>query len=77
MYPWPTLNIWLNSEGSLMPGYLFLGLLIGEFFVFAAEMIAFPIFIKEQKKIRTIIYVFTANLISLIAGSYIISVLPV
>lgn len=71
------LNIWLNSGGSLMPIYLILSLFIGEVFVFAAEMIVFPIFIKEHKKSRILIYAFIANLISLIAGGYLISVLPV
>jgi len=71
------LNIWLNSGGSLMPSYLMVNLIIGEVFVFAAEMIAFPIFIKEHKKRRISIYVITANLISLIAGGYIITLLPV
>lgn len=71
------LNIWLNSGGSLMPSYLIFSLIIGEVFVFTAEMIAFPILIKEHKKSRILIYAFIANLISLIAGGYIISVLPV
>jgi len=71
------LYLWLNSGGSLMPSYLILSLIIGEFFVFAAEMVAFPIFIKEHKKDRILIYVFIANMISFFAGSYIISVLPV
>ncbi|MHB8072621.1 hypothetical protein [Desulfosporosinus fructosivorans] len=71
------LNIWLNSGGSLMPSYLIFSLIIGEVFVFVAEMIAFPIFITEHKKSRILIYVFIANLISLITGGYIISVLPV
>ncbi|MPM47893.1 hypothetical protein SDC9_94614 [bioreactor metagenome] len=71
------LNIWLNSGGSLMPSYLIFALIIGEFFVFTAEMIALPIFIKEHKKSYILIYAFIANLISLIAGGYIISVLPV
>ena len=71
------LNILLNSGGSLMPSYLIFSLILGEFFVFAAEMIAFPIYIKEHKKSRILIYAFIANLISLIAGGYIISVLPV
>lgn len=71
------LNIWLNSGDSLMPGYLILGLLVGEFFVFTAEMIAFPFFIKEHKVRRIVIYTFTANAISLLAGSYLITVLPV
>lgn len=71
------LNIWLNSGGSLMPSYLFINLIIGEVFVFAAEMIAFPILIKEHRKRRSSLYVLTANLISLIAGGYIITLLPV
>ncbi|TGE36285.1 hypothetical protein E4K67_20310 [Desulfosporosinus fructosivorans] len=71
------LNVLLNSGGSLMPSYLIFSLLVGEIFVFAAEMIAFPIYIKEHKKSRILIYAFIANLISLIAGGYIISVLPV
>jgi len=60
-----------------MPSYLFVKLIIGEVFVFAAEIIAFPIFIKEHEKGRIAIYVITANLISLIAGGYIITLLPV
>lgn len=71
------LNIWLNSGGSLMPSYLIFSLIIGEFFVFGAEMIAFPILIDEHKKSRILMYVFIANLISLIVGGYIISALPV
>ena len=71
------LNILLNSGGSLMPSYLIFSLIVGEIFVFAAEMIAFPIYIKEHKKSRILIYAFIANLISLIAGGYIISILPV
>lgn len=71
------LNIWLNSGGSLIPSYLIFSLIIGEVFVFAVEMFAFPIFIQEHKKSRSLIYAFIANLISLIAGGYIISVLPV
>lgn len=70
------LNIILNSS-SLMPSYLIFTLIIGEVFVFATEMTAFPIFIHEHKKSYILIYVFIANLISLIAGGYIISVLPV
>lgn len=71
------LNIWLNSGGSLIPSYLILSLIIGEVFVFTAEMITLPIIIKEHKKSRIISYAFIANLVSLIAGGYIISVLPV
>lgn len=71
------LNIWLNSGGSPLPSYIILSLVFGEFFVFLVEMIMFPIFIKEHKRSHIIAYAFFANLISLIAGGYIISILPV
>lgn len=71
------LNIWLNSESSLMPSYLILSLIFGEFFVFLTEMVVFPILINEHKKRIVRIYAFVANIISLIAGGYLISLLPV
>ncbi|MEG0775442.1 hypothetical protein [Clostridium sp.] len=71
------LNALLNNGGSLMPSYLIFGLIVGEVFVFIAEIIAFSIFIKEYKKVYILNYVLIANLISLIVGSYIITVLPV
>lgn len=71
------LNIWLNNGGSPMPNYLIFGLIIGELFVFIAEMIAFPALIKEHSKSYILRYAFFANFISLIAGGYIITVLPV
>jgi len=71
------LNIWLNSDGSLMPNYLILGLIFGEFFVFMVEMMAFPNFIREHKKVRILLYAFIANLISLFAGGFMITLLPV
>lgn len=71
------LNIWLNSGSALLPSYLIISLILGEIFVFAAEMIGFPIFIREHTKPRLLAYVLIANLISLIAGGYIISILPV
>jgi hypothetical protein len=71
------LNIWLNDGGHLMPSYLIFSLIIGEFFVFISEMIAFPLLIKEHGKGHSVSYAFIANLISLIAGGFIISLLPV
>jgi hypothetical protein len=50
---------------------------MGEFFVFAAEMIAFPLLINEYKKSHSFSYAFIANLISLFAGGFIITILPV
>jgi hypothetical protein len=71
------LNIWLNSGDSLLPAYLLLALIFGELFVFTFELVTFPVLIKEQKKGRTILYVLLANILSLIAGGYAISLLPV
>ncbi|GEM_PF-193371 len=71
------LNIWLNNGGSLMPYYLLFALVIGEVFVLGAEMIALPLLIEEHKKSRILIFAIVANLASLVAGGYIISVLPV
>lgn len=71
------LNIWLSNGGSLMPSYLLIALVIGEVFVFGAEMIALPLLIKEHKKSRILVFAIVANLASLVVGGYIISVLPV
>lgn len=71
------LNIGLNYGGAPLKSYLILNLILGECLVFAAEMIAFTILINEHEKYRTLGYVFIANLVSLIAGGYIISHLPV
>ncbi len=71
------LNIWLSQETLFLSVYLIFALILGEVFVFAIEMIAFPRLIKEHKKLRTLLYAFTANLCSLIAGSFIITRLPV
>ncbi len=75
-----TLNIWLNSGTTLIPSYLVFSifrLLIGEVLVFATEIMAFTIFVKEHKERRIMIYTFVANLISLIVGGYLITALPV
>lgn len=71
------LNICLNNGNSIIPSYLILSLIFGEVFVFAVELCILPVFINEHKKSRIFICAFIANLISLIAGGYIISVLPV
>lgn len=71
------LNIWLNDLISMSSGYLIITLIFGEFFVFGAEMVAFPALINEHRKRRSLIYAFIANLVSLIAGGYLITLLPV
>lgn len=69
------LNIWLNSYSPL-GGYVIFSLLIGELGVFLTELIAFPVTVREHRPLRTVLYVLTANLLSLIAGGFLITVLP-
>jgi len=71
------LNIWLMSGTALMPSYLILSLIFGEFFVFVAEMVGFSSLIHERKRNSVWLYVMVANFVSLLAGGYLISLLPV
>ena len=70
------LNIWLNGSVPLA-SYLVLSLVFSEFFVFIAEIILFWALIKEHSSGRVLLYVIAANLLSLFAGGYIITILPV
>ncbi|MDD4873831.1 MAG: hypothetical protein PHE15_02500 [Dehalococcoidales bacterium] len=73
------LYIWLSGFALPLTGsfYLIFDLIIGEFFVFIVEMIAFLILVNEHSRWRTTLYVIIANLLSLIAGGYLIALLPV
>lgn len=71
------LNFWLNNENLLNLHYIGLSLFMGEIIVFLVEMILFPLLICEHKKTRSVGYAFTANFVSLIAGGFLISLLPV
>lgn len=70
------LNIWLNGFVPL-GSYLVLALVFGEILVLIAEIILFLALIKEHRPMSTLLYVITANLLSLFAGGYIITVLPI
>lgn len=70
------LNIWINSFTPTQ-GYIIFGLIFGEIFILIAEIIAFLMFVKEHNSLRKVLYIFTANFISLIAGGYIITILPI
>lgn len=71
-----TLNIMLNGE-SPIASYVIFGLIIGEIFVFIFESIVFLRYVKEHSRWRTFLYVLTANILSLIAGGYAITILPI
>jgi hypothetical protein len=66
IHQWPPNNIYIINE-----------LIFGEILVFVVEMVGFLVFINEHSRSRTAGYVLSANLASLIAGSYIIMALPV
>jgi hypothetical protein len=69
------LNIWLNS---MFPtnGYIIFALVIGEFFVFLTEILCFTLLLSEGSRIKRAGYAFLANLASLVAGGYLITLLP-
>ena len=71
------LNILLAGNYSPLNNYLIFSLIAGEIVVFIVEIIAFLILINEHGRLRTASFVILANLSSLIAGGYLITVLPV
>ena len=71
------LNIYLNNNISPFESYPIIYLIIGEFYVFIAEIFGFLIFVRESRACIRLIYVITANFLSLILGGYLISLLPI
>ncbi|MBU5677647.1 hypothetical protein KQI88_14595 [Alkaliphilus sp. MSJ-5] len=70
------LNIWINGFDP-SSSYMIFSLILAEIIIFITEMILFPIFVKEHSKSKKAAYVFIANIVSLIAGGYIITILPI
>ncbi len=70
------LNIWINGFFPIS-SYLIFSLIFAEIIVFIVETLLFLRLIREHSKLRRILYVFVANLLSLIAGGYIITILPI
>lgn len=64
-------------SGSDMSGYAILIFWFAEIVVLILEMIAFLALLHEHKKWRAAIYVFVANLLSLVLGSVLLYNLPV
>lgn len=69
------LNIWINSLFPIQ-SYLFIGLIFLELLILIAESIVILLKIKEHRKGRKLLYVISANLLSLVAGGYILTILP-
>ena len=69
------LNIYINSV-DVAASYPIIIYLFGEFWVFFAEIIVFSVLVKERKLLKRIAYAFIANMVSLIAGGYLLTWLP-
>ena len=68
------LFVWLNQFGPFS-NYSY-ALIFGEVLVYAVETIGLPIFIREKKVFRTVLFAFVANTASLILGGLLLT-LPV
>ena len=70
------LNIWINGFAPLA-SYIIITLVFGEIMVLIAELAAFLALVREKGRFRLVLYVLTANLLSLVAGGYAITLLPI
>jgi hypothetical protein len=70
------LNILLTSSNIPSDSYIIFPLVGGEILVFITEMIVFSFTLGEHSRLRVNTFVVTANFLSLIAGGYLITVLP-
>ncbi len=70
-------NIWFLGNVNPLESYIILSLILVEILVFIVELVAFTILVREHGRLRTSLFVMTANLLSLILGGYLITVLPV
>ena len=69
------LNFWLNGYNN-WDSYILLTLIFGEFFVFITESFMIGTGVTEKTLGKRLAYVWSANLISLGLGGYLITVLP-
>lgn len=70
-----TLNIWINGLFPIQ-GYIFIGLTFIEVLILLVEGVVISSAVKEHKKSRKWLFVISANLLSLLVGGYILTVLP-
>lgn len=69
------LNIWINGLFPIQ-AYLLIGLIFLEILILIVESIVILSRLKEHKKARRLLFVLSANLLSLVVGGYILTVLP-
>lgn len=70
------LNVWINGLTPIM-SYLLFSLIFAEIKIIIVEMLLFLNFVKEFSRSKTILYVLVSNILSLIVGGYIITILPI
>jgi len=71
------LNIWLNGNFYPLQGYIIFPLIGMEILVLIIEMLVFLVFVKEYDRWKTSFYVVFANFLSLVAGGFLITQLPI
>jgi hypothetical protein len=71
------LNVNLANVSNPLDSYVIFYLIFGEALVFLVETAVFLILITESRRWITFLYVMSANLLSLIVGGLLISILPV
>lgn len=69
------LNTWINGLFPIQ-SYLLIGLIFLELIILLVEVTVILSSIKEHKKSRRLLFVISANFLSLVAGGYILTVLP-
>lgn len=73
-------QLWVNlfiSGSAFSGGYWIFGYWGIELVIFLVESVVFPLATREKKKWQCVLYALTANLVSLLAGGWLISHLPV
>ena len=73
------LNLYLNSHSMPLDAsvYIIFNLISFEILIFLFEMFVFLIVIDEKRRWLTALYVIAANLLSLVLGGYLITILPI
>lgn len=69
------LNIWINGLFPIQ-SYMFIGLTFLEILILIVEGIVISSFVKEHRKTRRLYFVISANILSLVVGGYILTILP-
>lgn len=70
------LNIYINTI-EIARAYSIINVFIAEFWIFLVELIIIPLLVREHSTMRKLVYVLIANLLSLIVGGFILTVLPI